>query len=106
MDLKLTDGPSGQPDLQAQESIKAFALFASQKLQLNESELVKKMQAKADDDQFIKLLRENSWKSRGKDMKLIKRFGPIEITSSCNKPIKHLSALAFTCENSKCPPCP
>ena len=70
--LKLTDGPSEpNPDLQAQESIKAFALFASQKLQLNESELVKKMQAKADDDQFIKLLRENSWKSRGKDMKLI-----------------------------------
>ena len=70
--LKLTDGPSEpNPDLQAQESIKAFALFASQKLQLNESELVKKMQAKADDEQFIKLLRENSWKSRGKDMKLI-----------------------------------
>ena len=70
--LKLTDGPSEpNPELQAQESIKAFALFASQKLQLNESELVKKMQAKADDDQFIKLLRENSWKSRGKDMKLI-----------------------------------
>ena len=70
--LKLTDGPSEpNPELQAQESIKAFALFASQKLQLNESELVKKMRAKADDDQFIKLLRENSWKSRGKDMKLI-----------------------------------
>ena len=59
------------PICRPQESIKAFALFASQKLQLNESELVKKMQAKADDDQFIKLLRENSWKSRGKDMKLI-----------------------------------
>ena len=70
--LKLTDGPSEpNPELQVQESIKAFALFASQKLQLNESELVKKMKAKADDDQFIKLLRENSWKSRGKDMKLI-----------------------------------
>ena len=70
--LKLTDGPSEpNPELQVQESIKAFALFASQKLQLNESELVKKMKAKADDDRFIKLLRENSWKSRGKDMKLI-----------------------------------
>jgi hypothetical protein len=57
--------------VQAQQSINAFALFASQKLKLNQAELVKKMQAKAGDEKFITLLRENSWKSRGKNMKLI-----------------------------------
>ena len=70
--LKLTDGPAEpNPEVQAQQSIKAFALFASQKLKLNQAELAKKMQAKADDEKFITLLRENSWNSRGRDMKLI-----------------------------------
>ena len=70
--LKLTDGPAEpNPEVQAQQSIKAFALFASQKLKLNQAELAKKMQAKAGDAEFIKLLRENSWKSKGRDMKLI-----------------------------------
>ena len=70
--LKLTDGPAEpNPEVQAQQSIKAFALFASQKLKLNQAELVKKMQAKAGDAEFIKLLLENSWKSKGRDMKLI-----------------------------------
>jgi len=71
--LKLTDGPSKpNPELQAKESIKAFALFASQKLKLDHDMLLKDMMAKADDEKFIKLLRENSWKSRGRDMNLIK----------------------------------
>jgi len=70
--LKITDGPSApNPDMQAQESMKAFALFAAQKLKLNEAELMKKLQAKADDAKFIQLLRDNSWKSRGRNMKLI-----------------------------------
>ncbi|MEC8929048.1 MAG: ThuA domain-containing protein [Verrucomicrobiota bacterium] len=70
--LKITDGPSvPNPDMQAQESMKAFALFAAQKLKLNEAELMKKLQAKADDAKFIQLLRDNSWKSRGRNMKLI-----------------------------------
>ena len=70
--LKITDGPSApNPEVQAQQSINAFALFASQKLKLNQAELVKKMQAKAGDKKFITLLRENSWKSRGRNMKLI-----------------------------------
>ena len=70
--LKITDGPSTpNPDMQAQESMKAFALFAAQKLKLNEAELMKKLQAKADDAKFIQLLRDNSWKSRGRNMKLI-----------------------------------
>ena len=70
--LKLTDGPAEpNPEVQAQQSIKAFALFASQKLKLNQAELAKKMQAKAGNAEFIKLLRENSWKSKGRDMKLI-----------------------------------
>ena len=71
--LNLTDGPSEpNPDLQAQESIKAFALFASQKLNLNHDMLLKDMMGKAGDEKFIKLLRENSWNSRGKNMDLIK----------------------------------
>ncbi len=70
--LKITDGPSApNPDMQAQESMKAFALFAAQKLKLNEAELMKKLQAKADDGKFIQLLRDNSWRSRGRNMKLI-----------------------------------
>ena len=70
--LKITDGPSEpNPEMQAQQSINAFALFASQKLNLNQAELTKKMQAKAGNKEFITLLRENSWKSRGKNMKLI-----------------------------------
>ncbi|MDC0143870.1 ThuA domain-containing protein [Verrucomicrobia bacterium] len=70
--LKITDGPSEpNPEMQAQQSINAFALFASQKLNLNQAELTKKMQAKAGNEEFITLLRENSWKSRGKNMKLI-----------------------------------
>ena len=70
--LKITDGPSApNPEMQAQQSINAFALFASQKLNLNQAELTKKMQAKAGNEEFIALLRENSWKSRGKNMKLI-----------------------------------
>ena len=70
--LKITDGPSApNPDMQAQESMKAFALFAAQKLKLNEAELMKKLQAKAGDAKFIQLLRDNSWKSRGRNMKLI-----------------------------------
>ena len=32
---------------------------------------MKKLQAKADDAKFIQLLRDNSWKSRGRNMKLI-----------------------------------
>ena len=73
--LKLTDGPSApNPDLQAKESIKAFALFASQKLNLNHDMLLKDMMTKAGDEKFIKLLRENSWKSRGKNMDLIKEI--------------------------------
>ena len=65
--LKITDGPSApNPDMQAQESMKAFALFAAQKLKLNEAELMKKLQAKADDAKFIQLLRDNSWQRRGR----------------------------------------
>ncbi|MBR91055.1 MAG: glycosyl hydrolase [Verrucomicrobiales bacterium] len=72
--LKLTDGPSEpNPDVQALESMKAFALFAAQRLKLDEAELLGKMKAKAKDEKFIKLLRENSWKSRGRDMKLIQQ---------------------------------
>jgi len=71
--LKLTDGPAEpNPELQAQESIKAFALFASQKMKLDHDKLLKDMMAKASDEKFIKLLRENSWKSKGRDMNLIK----------------------------------
>ena len=70
--LKITDGPSApNPEVQAQQSINAFALFASQKLNLNQAELTKKMQAKSGNEEFIALLRENSWKSRGKNMELI-----------------------------------
>ena len=70
--LKLTDGPA-EPNvkLQAEESIKAFCLVAAKQLKLDESELLKKCRAKADEAAFIKLLRDNGWKSRGKNNKLL-----------------------------------
>ena len=71
--LKLTDGPAEpNPELQARESIKAFALFASQKMNLDHDKLLKDMMAKSGDAKFIKLVRENGWKSKGRNMDLIK----------------------------------
>jgi hypothetical protein len=41
-------------------------------MKLDHDKLIKDMMAKASDEKFIKLLRENSWKSKGRDMNLIK----------------------------------
>ena len=54
--------------MQAQESIKAFCLVAAKQLKLEEAELLKKCRAKADDAAFIKLLRDNGWKSQGRKL--------------------------------------
>ena len=71
--LKLTDGPSEpNPDLQAQVSFKAFTVFASQKMNLDHDKILKTMMAKSADAKFIKLLRENSWKSKGRNIDIIK----------------------------------
>ena len=70
--LGLTEGPSKpNPEVQAQESIKAFALWTAKVRKLNHDQLLKALQAKAGDEKFMTLLRENAWKSRGRNGKLI-----------------------------------